>query len=37
MNREGLRRGAGRRELKKRGRGMKDCVDKSIGIELNEF
>jgi hypothetical protein len=32
MTRKGLRRGAGPRELKKRGRGMKDHVDKSIGI-----
>ena len=32
ITREGLRRGAGRRELKKRGRGMKGRVDKSIGI-----
>jgi hypothetical protein len=30
--REGLRRGLGRRELKERGRGMKDRVDKSMGI-----
>jgi hypothetical protein len=26
------RRGVGRRELKKRGRGMKDCVDQSMAI-----
>ena len=32
MTRKELRRGAGRRELKKRGRGMKDHVYKSIGI-----
>ena len=30
--REGVRRGGARRELKKRGRGMKDRVDKSMGI-----
>ena len=28
----GLRRGGVRRELKKRGRGMKDRVDKSMGV-----
>jgi hypothetical protein len=32
MTRKELRRGAGRRELKKRGRGMKGHVYKSIGI-----
>ena len=32
MTREGLRSGAGRRELKHRGRGIKDRVDKSMGI-----
>ena len=31
-NREGVRRGGDRRELKKRGRGMKGRVDKSRGI-----
>jgi hypothetical protein len=30
--RHGLRRGGPRRELIKRGGGMKDCVDKSMGI-----
>jgi len=30
--RDGLRRGGARRELKKRGRGMKDRLDKSMGI-----
>ena len=29
---EGVRRGDGRRELTKRGRGMKDSVHKSMGI-----
>ena len=34
MTGEGLRRGAGRRELRKRGRGMKDRVDNKIMIGL---
>ena len=32
MTRKGVRRGVGRRELKKWGRGMKDRVDKSMEI-----
>ena len=32
--REGVRRGGARRELKKRGRGMKDRVDKSMGLMI---
>jgi hypothetical protein len=34
MTREGVRRGVGRRESKKRGRGMKGRVDKSLGLVL---
>ena len=32
--REGVSRGGARREVKKRGRGMKDRVDKSMGIVI---